>query len=115
MLFYSVNGYGAKIQSGGNYLDHQDFILFDVFVNNSDTGTYLDREAVKNIAEYFKIPSVPVVAIGTLEDAVDYAKSKPDSFIGTAKSEGIVARPLFDLRERDGKRIIVKIKVRDYE
>lgn len=70
---------------------------------------------MKNIAEYFKIDSVPIVAIGTLEDAIDYAKAKPDSFIGTAKSEGLVCRPLCDLRERNGERIIVKIKVHDFK
>ena len=35
--------------------------------------------------------------------------------IGTADSEGLVGRPLCELRTRDGSRVIVKIKVNDFK
>ena len=49
------------------------------------------------------------------QEAVDYVKTKPKSIFGTADSEGIVGRPLIELQDRTGHRVIVKIKVRDFE
>ena len=105
-------GYGAKIQKGGgDYRADNDFILFDVCIN----GNYQPRESVKEIANYFNIDVVPTIMIGRLQDGVDYVKSKPKSKIGNADSEGLVARPLKELKDRTGNRIIVKIKVKDFE
>lgn len=106
-------GYGAKIQKcGGDYIpDGNDFILFDVCINDN----YLSRESVKDIANYFNIDSVPVIMKGKLQEGINYVKSKPKSKIGNADSEGLVARPLVELKDKQGKRIIVKIKVRDFE
>ena len=105
-------GYGAKIQKGGgDYRADNDFILFDVCIN----GNYQPRESVKEIANYFNIDVVPTIMIGRLQDGVDYVKSKPKSKIGNADSEGLVARPLKELKDRTGNRIIVKIKVKDFD
>ena len=105
-------GYGAKIQKGGgDYRTDDDFILFDVCIN----GNYQPRESVNEIANYFNIDVVPTIMIGRLQDGVDYVKSKPKSKIGNADSEGLVARPLKELKDRTGNRIIVKIKVKDFD
>ena len=105
-------GYGAKIQKGGgDYRTDNDFILFDVCIN----GNYQPRESVKDLANYFNIDVVPTIMIGKLQDGVDYVKSKPKSKIGNADSEGLVARPLKELKDRTGNRIIVKIKVKDFD
>lgn len=105
-------GYGAKIQGCGSlYREDNDFILFDVLIN----GNYQSRESVKDIAKYFNLDVVPTIMIGKLEDGIKYVKSKPKSKIGNANSEGLVARPLIELRDRTGNRIIVKIKVKDHE
>ena len=105
-------GYGAKIQKGGgDYREDNDFILFDVCINDN----YLSRESVRDIANYFNIDSVPVIMVGKLQDGIDYVKSKPKSKIGKAEAEGLVARPLLELKDKRGERIIVKIKVRDFE
>lgn len=104
-------GYGAKIQNGGAYRDNQDFILFDVLI----AGNWQPRESVEDIARYFGIDVVPVILKGTIQQAIDYVKTKPKSKIGTADSEGLVGRPLEELQDRTGKRIIVKIKVRDFD
>lgn len=104
-------GYGAKIQKcGGDYRPDNDFILFDVCINDN----YLSREDVKDIANYFNIDVVPTIMIGNLQDGVNYVKSKPKSKIGKADSEGLVARPLKELKDKRGKRLIVKIKVKDF-
>lgn len=105
-------GYGAKIQKvGGDYRADNDFILFDVCINEN----YQPRESVKEIANYFNIDVVPTIMIGKLQDGVDYVKSKPKSKIGNTYSEGLVARPLKELKDRTGNRIIVKIKVKDFD
>ena len=104
-------GYGAKIQkSGGDYRQDNDFILFDVCLNDK----YLSRENVKDIANYFNIDVVPTILIGKLEDGINYVKSMPNSKIGVAKAEGLVARPVFELKDENNKRIIVKIKCCDF-
>ena len=107
-------GYGAKIQNGGNYTDGKscDFILFDIMVGN----LYLKREAVNEIAQAFGIKVVPVVGIGTLNEAITYIKTHPFSMLGNNKHEmeGVVCRPVVELNDRRGRRIIVKIKYEDF-
>lgn len=104
-------GYGAKIQNGGLYRENQDFILFDVMI----AGNWQPRESVEDIANYFNIDVVPIVLEGTIQEAVEYIKTKPKSKIGTADSEGVVGRPFTEIQDRCGNRVIVKIKVKDFE
>lgn len=103
-------GYGAKIQNGGDYRKDNSFALFDVIID----GTYLSRENVYNIAHSLNLEIAPVVFYGNLQKGIDYVKTKPNSLIGTAKSEGLVGRPKIELLDRLSNRIIVKIKVRDF-
>ena len=103
-------GYGAGIQSGGNYRKDVSFILFDVLVGN----IFLERENVEDIARTFGIDVVPIVGEGTLDDGVAFIMTRPKSTIGSAYMEGIVARPKVKMRDRMGRRVIVKIKVRDH-
>lgn len=104
-------GYGAKIQCGESYRKDVSFILFDVLIGN----IWLKRESVEDIARVFGIDVVPIVLIGTLQDAVDFVKTHPKSTIGTANMEGVVGRPMVELKDRTGKRVIVKVKVKDFE
>lgn len=105
-------GYGGKIQSGSAYKKEQDFILFDVMVGD----TWLARENVEEIAKSFNLQIVPVILIGTIQEAVDFVKSKPNSFISqeTKASEGLVGVPKARLTDFRGNRIIVKVKVEDF-
>lgn len=111
MLF--GEGYGAKIQKGGGLYkpDGVDFILFDVMVGD----LYIRRDGVEDIAQCFGIQAVPIVLRGTIDDAVALVKSKPMSTIGTAPMEGVVGRLPEELFDRRGSRLIVKVKVRDFE
>ena len=104
-------GYGAKIQNGGNYREDNSFALFDVIID----GVFLSREGVKSIAETLDIETVPVIFKGNLQKGIDYVKTKPNSKIGKAKMEGLVARPKIELQDRLGNRVIVKIKVADFK
>lgn len=106
-------GYGEKIQKGGgNYRDGVGFILFDVYIN----GNWLERENVEDIAKAFSVPVAPIVLIGTIDEAVQFVKTVPVSQIAKVphESEGLVGRPVVEMRDRRGDRVIVKVKVRDF-
>lgn len=104
-------GYGEKIQNGGLYRKGQNIILFDVMI----AGNWQPRESIEDIANYFNIDVVPIALEGTVQEAVDYVKTKPKSKIGIANSEGVVGRPIVEMQDRCGNRVIVKIKVKDFE
>lgn len=106
-------GYGNKIQGcGKQYIsDGVDFILFDLVIADN----YQPRDSVEAAAKAFGVKVVPSVGCGTLDEAVEYVKSNPDSFLGKLKMEGVVCRPMRELRDRYGNRIIVKIKYKDFK
>lgn len=104
-------GYGPKIQRGGNYRSDVSFILFDVMIDNM----YLNRDAVEDIAKCFNIDCAPIIMVGTIDEAVKFVKANPNSTMGTAKMEGLVGKPMVELNSKTGKRMIVKIKVCDFE
>ena len=104
-------GYGPKIQSGGAYRPDVSFILFDVLISNN----YQPRASVEDVAKAFGIDVVPIIFEGTIQEGVDFVKTNPKSTIGTADMEGLVGRPKVEMRDRCGKRVIVKIKVKDFQ
>lgn len=107
-------GYGAKIQKGGgNYRSDVSFILFDVYL--PEQNLWLKRDALEDIAKTFGIDVVPIVLTGTLQEAVDFVKQKPKSTIGVEDMEGLVCKPAVDMLDRMRRRVIVKVKVRDFE
>lgn len=105
-------GYGARIQKGGgNYRADQDFVLFDVKVGD----WWLQRSAVEEIAGKLGLDVVPIIGTGTLPEMVEMAKAGFASrWNGAFGAEGIVARPATELKDRAGRRIITKIKHRDF-
>ena len=104
-------GYGPKIQNGGDYRSDVSFILFDVLVGND----YQEREWVEKTAQMFNIDVVPIVLTGTIQDGINYVMKHPQSTMGTAMMEGVVGRPMIELRDRRGERVIVKIKWEDFK
>lgn len=106
-------GYGNKIQGVGHkYIpDGVGFILFDLWIG----GNYQPRESVECTARSFGIPFVPVVGHGTLDEAVEFVKEHPQSTLGDLPMEGVVCRPMVELRDRCGNRVITKIKWKDFK
>ena len=104
-------GYGPKIQNGGLYRNNVSFILFDVLISNN----YQPRESIEDIAKAFGIDIVPIIFEGTIQEGVDFVKTHPKSTMGTAFMEGLVGRPKVEMRDRCGKRVIVKIKWEDFK
>lgn len=103
-------GYGKKIQKGGELYGDVNFILFDVYVG----GYWLSSDIVSDIAEKFGIKRVPILFVGTLNCGVDFIKEHPKSVLKEAEMEGIVGRPMVQMFSRTGERIMVKIKCRDF-
>lgn len=103
-------GIGPKINNGGLYQSDWGFILFDIRIGD----WWLKRQDVRLIGNKLGIKTVPVVGSGTLKEAIAFVKSKPKSWWGNFTMEGIVARPIIDLKTRRGDRIITKIKVCDF-
>ena len=105
-------GYGAKIQSGGDYSPTQKFILFDVQID----CFYLSRENVADIASKLGLDVVPVVFRGTLDEAITFVSEHHMSTLGNGKHEmeGLVLQPagevLYDHRMKPVK---CKCKYRD--
>ena len=109
MLF--GEGYGAKIQNGGDYRSDVSFILFDVLIGDN----WQSREWVEATAKMFGIDVVPIVLEGTIGDGIDYVMQHNHSTIGSAVMEGVVGRPKVEMKDRLGNRIIVKIKWKDFK
>ena len=115
-------GYGAGIQKGGgNYRSDQGFILFDVQVE--ETGLWLERENVEDIAKQLSIPIVPIMGhitslgywiarIREMAEGLDEGLSLVADIDRTV--EGVVLRPQIELLDRQGHRIITKVKVKDF-
>jgi len=107
-------GYGKKIQSGGNYLPNRvDFILFDVKIGDR----WLTRDNCENIATKLNIGIVPIICICSLLEAVEYVKNGFYSTISADKeyiAEGLVMKPIAELFNRRGERVIAKIKHKDF-
>ena len=111
--------YGDKIQAvgklyvqGTEYEGKTNFIVFDVKINGKYILPWSDE--FKNIVKAFGLESVPLVLEGTVRDAIDFVKTKPQSKLNpAAPMEGVVGRPGVNLFGDEG-RIIIKVKVRDY-
>lgn len=107
-------GYGARIQKGGgNYIsDGVDFILFDVLVED----WWLKWADIQDVAGKLDIDVVPTIEEHglPLHDAVELCKRNFNSHWGDFTAEGLVCRPLVDLKTRRGHRIITKLKCKDF-
>lgn len=108
-------GYGKGIQKGGDLYKPNgvDFILFDVRVGD----LWLKRDAVESVARNLGIDIVPVMSAGSLLNAIELVRGGFDSVIAAVNrpAEGLVVRPAIELLDRQGRRIITKIKTRDFQ
>ena len=109
-------GYGEGIQSGGWYIKGgNEFIVFDVKVND----IYLKTDARDDIATKLGAPIVPLIGYFTLDEAIDFVRKGFRSVVAenpeVKMAEGLVLRTDLGLRNRMGKRLIVKIKYEDFQ
>lgn len=107
--------YGKKMQAaGGRYCkDRLKFICFDIKIGN----TWLKREAVEDICRKLGIDVVPYLGEMTLQEAIEKVKTGFTSAVSedpTLEAEGIVLRAPLGLLDRMGRRIITKVKTKDF-
>lgn len=107
-------GYGAKVQKEGErYLpDGHDFCLFDVKVGE----WWLQEGDVTDVAEGVDLTRAPIVGTGTLPEAVDMVESGFTSEVAQEPlmAEGLVMHPRVELFNRQGERILTKVKHEDF-
>lgn len=106
-------GYGRKIQKVGSAYnpDGVDFIVFDIMINNM----YLNRFDVEDICGKLGLDIVPVIYTGSIQPAVNIVKSGLHSIIGNCEAEGLVGMPVVPIYDKQGNRIVIKIKGRDFK
>jgi len=100
-------GYGAKIQRGGMYRQDQWFVVFDVKVGD----WWLRRDDAADVAAQLGLEMVPIV--GTFSPKVAWHRIATDALTSAwpgAHAEGLVGRPTVELRNRDGERLLMKVK-----
>lgn len=107
-------GYGVKIQKGGNYIKNGvNFILFDIAIGS----WWLERKSCEDIAQKLNIPIVPLIGYMTLPEAIEYVKNGFKSTISENKdydAEGLVLKTPVGLLARNRERIITKLKTMDF-
>lgn len=103
-------GYGAGIQSGGNYRPDQGLVVFDVQIGE----WWLERHNVEDVAAKFGLDVVPIALRGSLHEAVQRVADGIGSHWSSNPAEGLVGRPATELRTRRGDRLVAKIKHRDF-
>ena len=108
-------GYGHKIQTPGDrYIkDDVNFILFDVYVGK----WWLTRESCEKIANSLGIKIVPFIGYYNLEEAMQIVEKGFKSRISedkTLDAEGLVLKTIYGLLDRNGNRIITKLKTTDF-
>lgn len=90
-----------------NYSNEYQFRVFDIWVD----GYWLEYKNIVEIANNLSFNVVPIVLNGTIEDGVNFVKNINKSELSeTGVFEGIVGKPIGDFYDRNGERIIVKIK-----
>lgn len=110
-------GYGAGIQGGGSYRPDKAFRLFDVLVGDK---SWLDWSNVEDVAKKLDIKTAPYLGQFTLEEIVAMVKKGVPSKVSVEDSgqeliaEGVVGRTVEPLFDRRGKRIILKLKTKDF-
>jgi hypothetical protein len=103
-------GVGHGIGKMGKFYGEHRFILFDVRIGH----WWLTREKLNAIANDLGIASAPLVGTGQLNDMIWQVRKGFKSQFGDFPAEGIVARPRVELQTLSGRRVITKLKLKDF-
>ncbi len=102
--------HGNNIQKVGKlYSDHYKFKVFGIKIG----GVWLEKINMNEVAMELALDVVPYVLLGTVHQAIEYVQKNPKSTFSEAPLEGLVGIPVGGFLDRQGKRIAVKIKIRD--
>lgn len=109
-------GVGPGIQkNGAEYGPEKHFVLFDV-----RTGHWGSESELVDVSDALNVPLAPF-AYGHLDymerqvaAGIDKRSPYRSPFQVRGQAEGVVATPVSGFLDRDGRRIVVKIKTKDY-
>jgi len=110
--------YGPKIQGGGKYRGDIDLRIFDVCIGD----WWLNWKNVVDIAQELRLATVPALNLTSRlptskDDVLLHFRGSRSSFVALDEGvppEGIVARTNPLLFDRRGKRVMWKLKLRDF-
>lgn len=104
--------YGPKINGGGNYSDEVEFRAFDIKAD----GLFLSPEQFFGSAQQLGIPTVPDLGVTDIKDIVSQVRAGFDSLFAVrpVKAEGVIAKSPVELTNNAGKRLMWKLKHRDF-
>lgn len=115
VTFYG-EGIGPHIQKGGGDLSPggYNFVLFDVRIGH----VWMAQDDVTGFAESLCLLRAPIRGTGTLPEATLLVADGFESHLHGAKedhpAEGLVLRPMVELLDRRGARILTKLKTSDF-
>jgi hypothetical protein len=106
-------GYGANIQNGNLYSETPKFIGFDVLVDNrywlapGDCAAFLEKAGIEQ---------VPHIEFSSYDDMTARVNLGFNSALGegTKPVEGVIAKPLYNLFDQRGRRVMWKLKTKDF-
>lgn len=112
-------GYGPGIQKGGGaYRKDKAFRLFDVLVGGR---WWLDWTNTVDVANKLDILTAPYLGRWTLPKIIDEVCLGIPSVVAVQdggalahQAEGVVARPIEPLFDKRGRRVILKLKTKDF-
>lgn len=106
-------GYGAGVQNGGKYRKDRGFAVFDMSI---DDVAYLSYDQTAQNCFELGLEHVPEIGTMRRQEIVNLVSSNSlVSRYGNFPAEGVVARPLVELRNVRGRRVMFKLKRSDYE
>jgi len=107
-------GCGQGIQKGKGFYTNDTGVNFILFDMASIHGTYYPWADVVGMAKTLNIRHAPEVGMGSLFDSIELVRKGMKSELGNGASEGLVLRPLVEMYNRWGERVICKIKTIDF-
>lgn len=114
IIFGETYGRGMQAPGGRYCKDHLKFICFDIKIGY----TWLKRDAVENICSKLGIDVVPYLGEMTLDEAIEKVQKGFTSQVSedpTLIAEGIVLRAPLGILDRMGRRIVTKVKYKDFQ
>lgn len=113
-VFGEMYGSGIQEPAGSKYVpDGIKFIVFDIKIN----GLYLLPDNVKDICYKVGLDYVPEMGMMTIGEAIDLVQKRFYSNLVKDNSlfaEGVVMKLPLGLLDRNGERIIIKVKSCDF-
>lgn len=102
--------YGKGIVGKGNIDyrsdDERDFIAYDILLLNQDK--FISFPDNFNLLDKFEIPRVMAMYQGTLDECLTYSPEFNSFLNENTHAEGIVIKPIHDLRDNQNERLILK-------